>query len=129
MTLTANNVGHAFPTGDLFRRLEITAEVLGPEQSSLASAVTYLTRRFVTTRSQGGLLRRTEVADNRLGVGADRSRKLRLSLGDVAEGRSITWRVAYQRVEHPGKLGQEDALLESEVELGRGLLAPATAKP
>jgi len=118
------DVGHAFPTGDLFRRLEITAEALGPEQSKMAGEVAYLTRRFKTMRSAGGLLRRVSVGDDRLGVKDESRRTIQLDLGPDAAKWPIVWRLAYQRVEHPGMVGQPDAEVDGEIELARGVLAP-----
>lgn len=124
LLLRAKGVGHAFPTGDLFRRLEITAEALGPEQSKMAGEVAYLTRRFRTMRSSGGLLRRVSVSDDRLGVKNDNRRTIQLDLGPDAARWPIVWRIAYQRVEHPGMVGQPDAAVDGEIELARGVLAP-----
>jgi len=124
LSLRAKGVGHAFPTGDLFRRLEITAEALGPEQSKMAGEVAYLTRRFKTMRSAGGLLRRVSVGDDRLGVKDESRRTIQLDLGPDAAKWPIVWRLAYQRVEHPGMVGQPDAEVDGEIELARGVLAP-----
>ena len=122
-------VGHAFPTGDLFRRLEISAEAVGPEHSSMASAATYLTRRFVTQRAAHGVARRVLLGDDRLGAREQGQRVVQLELGPDASKWPIAWRVAYQRVEHPGKVGQPDAVLDGELELAQGVLAPEGTLP
>ena len=129
LSLRSKGVGHDFPTGDLFRRIEVSAEALGPEQSKMAGDVVYLTRRFKTMRTPGGLMRRVSVGDNRLGVGSDSNRAIQLDLGPDAAKWPIVWRVAYQRVEHPGMVGQPDAILDGEIELARGVLAPETGSP
>jgi hypothetical protein len=38
LTLSPGNVGHAFPTGDLFRRLVVVAEVPGDDGRPITSA-------------------------------------------------------------------------------------------
>lgn len=129
ITLASVGVGHAFPTGDLFRRLEISAEAIGPEQSSMASAVTYLTRRFVTQRRAGGFMRRLLLSDDRIGVREQGQRVVQLVLGPNASQWPIAWRIAYQRVEHPGKVGQPDAVLDADIELAQGVLAPEGTLP
>lgn len=125
LSLRARGVGHAFPTGDLFRRLEVTAEAIGPEESKMAGDVVYLTRRFKTLRSAGGLLRKVSVSDDRLGVMGGAQTTIELDLGPDAARWPIVWRLAYQRVEHPKMVGQPDAVVDGEIELTRGVLAPA----
>jgi len=129
ITLSTSGVGHAMPTGDLFRRLEISIDAVGPEQSAIASASVYLTRRFGIRRAPGGFKRRGSLGDDRLGVGEQNPREIRLTLDREAGPWPIAWRVAYQRVEHPGKVGQPDAVIDSEVEIAAGVLAPGVGLP
>ncbi len=101
MSLVAGDVGHAFPTGDLFRRLTVSAEVEGDDHAVIARAERHLARHFGEARL-GLAGARTQVRDDRLGVGGI-ERAVDLALGPEAEGSPIAWRVAYERVEHPSR--------------------------
>jgi hypothetical protein len=111
-------VGHAFPTGDLFRRLEVSAEAVGPDESSLAIELLWLKRHFeVAPSGQGRVLK----GDDRL---FSAPRRIELDVGEPARGRPIAWRVAYQRVAHPNGVDDRFAELEDDVTLASGHLPP-----
>ena len=115
LVLRAGEVGHAVPTGDLLRRLEVGAEVEGnpPRRRFLA-------RHFGPSRQAHGLVVLGEVRDDR--VPADGTpRRVRLNLPDAA-GREIRWWVKYQRVAHQRSVRESDALLDAEVLLAQGVL-------
>lgn len=114
LELTPTGLGHAFPTGDLFRRLEIVADVVGPDAMLLGTASRYLTRHFEGPRRQ---LR----ADDRVGLAAASPSIIELDLGAAAEHRPIAWRVAYQRVAHPRSVDERDALVDGEIEIAQGI--------
>ncbi|MBK6514187.1 MAG: hypothetical protein IPG04_08715 [Polyangiaceae bacterium] len=116
VTLTPKDPGHAFPTGDLFRRIEVHAEVEGPDRMSLASSVRYLARHW---GFKPGHVERLLVSDDRV---ANEPRTVELELGEQAAGREIVWRVAYQRVAHPKGIDEADAEIEGEVVLAAGRL-------
>ena len=111
-------IGHAFPTGDLFRRLSVSAEVIGPDQQVAAEATRQLARHFVVEKVTHV---RTLQSDDRVSAGAPSI--VDLELGPGAKGFAIGWRVAYQRVEHPITAGEDDAaVVEGEVEIASGKL-------
>jgi hypothetical protein len=114
--LDTNEVGHAFPTGDLFRRVEVVAEAFADDHAVVATARRYLTRHFEHT-SRGRVLR----ADDRL---TDEGRVLTLELGEAARDLPIAYRVSYQRVAHPEGALDEAAELEDEIVLAEGELPP-----
>lgn len=117
LVLSPRNVGHAFPTGDLFRRLEIRAWAEGA-----APSIRYLARHIEIS---AGTLARTVTRDDRLGTHGDQPQTIELELGPAAARRAIRWRVTYQRVAHPGRARDEsDAALDGEVVLAEGTLAP-----
>jgi len=60
--LVSVGVGHSFPTGDLFRRLRVRAEVPGPDGSVLADDERFLGRAF----DERAPVKR-EIADDRVG--------------------------------------------------------------
>jgi hypothetical protein len=118
LTLLPQHPGHALPTGDLFRRLELSAEAAGPDRISLGSAVRYLARHW-EPRPRGG---------GRVLVRDDRPRQdpvsIDLDVGAPAAGRDIVWRVAYQRVAHPNGIDARDAEIDGEITLAEGKLPP-----
>jgi Cytochrome c554 and c-prime len=114
--------GHAFPTGDLFRRLELSAEISGPDNMSLGAASRYLTRHWGFKPKANG---RELISDDRL---FDRAIDVVLELGAGAKGHDIVWRVAYQRVAHPKGIDEASAEIEGEVVLGSGALSPSNAE-
>lgn len=122
VTLHPQNVGHAVPTGDLFRRLEVSAEAFGGDYVLLSSRVRYLTRHW-ETRQRGGTALRYLKHDDRPGRRGKQPTVVELELDDEAAGHPIGWRVAYQRVEHP-RADDEGALVEGEVVLAQGVLPP-----
>lgn len=46
-----------------------------------------------------------------------------LELGQAAVGAPISWRVAYQRVEHPRSESEHDVVLDGEIELAAGTVS------
>jgi hypothetical protein len=118
LRLTPGRTGHALPTGDLFRRLELSAEAVGPDNMVLGSGVRHLARHFELRRGGVG---RFLVSDDRL---RDAPVTVELDVGPEGAGRPVAWRVAYQRVGHPGASGDEDAVIEGEVPLASGELPP-----
>jgi hypothetical protein len=122
LTLSAHDVGHAFPTGDLFRRLVVEAEVIGPDYAFLGERRRDLARHFTDLpgldRRHG---ERVATADDR--VPADGAQRVDFDFGDVARGRTIAWQVRYERVLHLNPTHEADAEVESSVLLDRGQLA------
>lgn len=118
--LAANGVGHAVPTGDLFRRLEVLAEAIGPEAQVMAEDARYLARRFGEGKGRDGRPIKVLLADGRVPPSGEVT--VRLTLGAAAAGLPIAWRVAYQRVEHPIGDETDAAVVEGEIEIAQGLL-------
>lgn len=109
--------GHAFPTGDLFRRVEIAVEVLGPDRLVLARELRHLARHFELAPGATG---RKLVRDDRV---HHEPRTVEIPT-PPSEQREIAYRVAYQRVAHPLDAGFEEAIVEGEIVIAEGLLAP-----
>jgi len=119
LSLEPRRTGHAFPTGDLFRRLEVSAEAIGPEWQVMASARRYLTRHWERQPGPFGVALRKVTSDDRpLASSVD----VELELDAAATRLPITWRVAYQRVEHPRSEHERDSVVEGEIELETGTL-------
>ncbi|MFO0555801.1 MAG: multiheme c-type cytochrome [Polyangiaceae bacterium] len=122
VTLAPRHKGHAFPTGDLFRRLAITAEALGPDHMVLARTDKFLARHWGFKATQAG---RELVRDDRVfyePVSFD------LELPEVASPVPIAFTVTYQRVAHPNGIDDSDAEIEGEIEIASQVLAPLTPR-
>lgn len=92
VTLEARAVGHAVPTGDMFRRLAIRAEVTDAAGRIVSRAEKLLARRFVS-----GPAGPVETGDDRVPAsGAPVS--VGLDLGEVAASSRVRWHVDYERV-------------------------------
>lgn len=118
--IAAAGVGHAFPSGDLFRRLAVHAEAVGAESQVVAEDTRYLARRFGKSRGLDGHPIKVLTADTRVPGGGES--RVRLSLGSAAAGLPIAWQVVYQRVEHPINDGSDAAVVEGEVEIASGVI-------
>lgn len=105
LMLMPRKVGHALPTGDLFRRLVVEVESAGA-----APQARYLMRRF-STQQQLGLVRVT-TGDTRL-VGPT---ELRFPLGTGP----ARFRVRYQRVAFPRDHRGGPAEIDGEIEIVAG---------
>lgn len=119
LRLFPGRIGHAFPTGDLFRRLWVDVEALDEDGESLAYDGRALARRF--TRGGGQLL-----DDDRPGA-HEGPVVLRFELGDVALGHPIRWQLFHQRVALP--LDGDDADLFGQTLVTSGVLAPRATTP
>jgi hypothetical protein len=108
--LRAKNVGHAFPTGDLFRRLVFRGR--GPfgvvEQA--------FERTFGGRRNDEGVVQRYERSDSRL-VARESERRIELSTNDT-----VRWEVVYQRVTFMDVLAPRSTVVEEEIQLAEGTL-------
>jgi hypothetical protein len=116
--LSQSRPGHAFPTGDLFRRLQVGATWLDGTGKPLGHETAYLARHFVLS---GNSLHRRLTADDRVKAGIAR---LVLERPDAAaRARSLRWWVTLQRVATVGDGRDPDsAEIESEVLLHGGTL-------
>ncbi len=113
-TLDAVGVGHAFPTGDLFRRLVLRVHVPG-------GVVERVLGRTFTSVTEGDLIVRLERSDLRLAP----SRKV-----VVEAPQGTRWEVVYQRVTGVGQTPPYATNVESETLLASGALtAPGESSP
>ncbi len=127
VTLEPGRVGHAFPTGDLFRRLIVSAEALGDDWTVIGEASRSLHRRFAWREVAPGQAVRHMVGDDRVGVGPPVP--LGFELGEAARGRAIAWRVEYQRVEHPVAADDSDAVVAESIVVAEGLVPARESDP
>lgn len=117
LELTPQRVGHALPTGDLFRRLALRVEGQAADGRRLGQQ-RLLQRHFGLVRQLGAWVRVTAYDDRLTGkAGID------LPLDSSLAGRPLRWQVRYQRVELPlpfadsAQLRPADDVLLAEGEL------------
>jgi len=129
LTLRAADVGHAFPTGDMFRRVELRAVALDARGRTIATASPVaLQRRFEDVpRDPTGVdltYTRVEVEDSRVPPPGLGERSARLALPAAAAHARIVYSVVYQRMSTPmaSAFGVEQVL--DEIVVARGELAP-----
>jgi hypothetical protein len=130
--LSAGRVGHAFPTGDMFRRLEIRAEALDAEGKVVMTApVVHLARKFRDVPAAEGSLeiRRVEIADTRVPPPGKGSRRVSLCFPSSTERLSVRWIVAYQRMDHAMAASFDVEQARDEIVVARGLVPPLISKP
>lgn len=107
LVLQARGVGHAFPTGDLFRRLVVRIQTpRGRHEEPLG-------RSFRNYQNASGERLRAESQDARLGA----AKPVEVTL--PADG-PVHWEVLYQRVIGVSQIPPFDATVEEEVVLARG---------
>lgn len=107
-------IGHAFPTGDIFRRLRVTVEPLGDPKA----------------RAEVHLSRKSKLGDDHddRPFSDGRAREVEVSL--AGGGRPLRWAVFYDRVAHPTSLDEASANVVASIELASGVLGepgPPTA--
>jgi hypothetical protein len=122
--LETRGVGHAYPTGDLFRRVTVEAEVAGPDFQRVASAEVFLARHFTTGRDRDGAPLRVEVRDDRIGAEPGAPTVVDVPLGPKASGQPITWRVSLDRVLHVSDTREAGAVVPDRILLASGEVAP-----
>ncbi|MSP60435.1 MAG: hypothetical protein EXR72_08845 [Myxococcales bacterium] len=111
VTLTPAEVGHAFPTGDMFRRLEVRAELLrglgtvaAPDRRRAPSVELARSFRDLPRDPNGGDLtpERVQAKDTRVPPpGTGPAPTVVLTLPVPAPETAVRWRVVYQRMSTP----------------------------
>lgn len=122
LRLTPGRIGHAFPTGDLFRRLWVDVQAQDEDGDEVAYDARALTRHFA---GPGGPI----THDDRPGATALRDGivDVAFELGDAADEHPIAWRVVHQRVALPHD--GDDAEIFGEIVVTEGRLDAAGATP
>lgn len=120
VALVQPDPGHAFPTGDLFRRLEVGCELRDDSGKVIKREVRHLARHFELVP---GLSGRVLTRDDRV---FDEPSVLEMALSPAPPGRRpavVAWWVSLQRVATVGT-GENpaDAAIESSVPLHSGVL-------
>jgi hypothetical protein len=118
VSLAPIGVGHALPTGDLFRRLIV--EAVGTRADGRpVRVVRALQRHFEMEQQLPGAWVLIAARDDRLRA----PQVVRLDLDEMSLSQPVRWRVFYQRVAHPVAGEQPDAaVLDGEIVLAAGRL-------
>ena len=122
VALAPGIVGHAFPTGDLFRRVAVYAQRIGAEPTRPRTR--YLSRHFARVQDRPGIIVRKAVTDDRVGVG-EGPRIVQIEVPGAAE-QPIAWWVVYERVGHPRGPDERAAFVEGSIAIAGGMLPSTT---
>ncbi len=95
VSLATARIGHDFPTGDMFRRLEVRAHVVGV--AGIEAHPVVLSRRFEKATGPVGPERK-QVSDDRLSASGE-LRAVELRFREDLAGRAVAWQVVYQRMD------------------------------
>jgi hypothetical protein len=111
--LRPGSIGHAFPTGDLFRRLVVEVEALDEGGNVLARKRRYLSRHFLSKRLPDGTTIRVDGPDSRVGAGL--APCFELDVGPRGDSRAFRIGIAHERVEEPRSGREDDAAVGAHV--------------
>lgn len=124
--LRAAEVGHAFPTGDMFRRLEVRARVQGAGGEPIRAPSVVLERVFRVHVGKNGITDRAEVRDDRVPA-SGAPRDVVVVFPEDVGGRAVRWEVAYRRMGPTLAASFGLDLEDDEVIVARGTLDVAPA--
>ena len=113
-------VGHAFPTGDLFRRLSL--ELRSDDEGPAWSDQRLLGRHFGGQRVGGGQVIKVEREDDRIGIGSG-PRVVEFDLPAELHDRPVAWMLVYERALEASSGAERRADLWDRTEVARGSLA------
>jgi hypothetical protein len=123
LRLAPGRVGHAVPTGDLLRRLEVEVIVDGPAGAPAFSARRWYGRRFGPTHQANGITVRGQLGDDRIGVGPNGGvREATFEVPEALADHPVRWRIVHQRVAQASR-DPRAAPVEGELEFASGVLA------
>lgn len=125
ITISPLGAGHAFPTGDMFRRLELRAEAVDSQGAVVARATPVrLARTFADHTREDGSTQRVQLADTRVPAPGGGSRLVELDFGTDVSAHSLRWVLAYQRMDHAmaASFGVDQA--RDEIEVVKGAIEP-----
>jgi hypothetical protein len=123
-TIEPRGVGHAVPTGDLFRRLVLRATVVDDQGNALESKRRYLTRHWANVRAPGGAVIRGLSRDDRPGGSENRTANVSFQFAESHRTKTIRWQLHYEKVEHPRSESEDDVVSGGKLLLTEGQLPP-----
>jgi len=124
ISLVADRVGHAFPTGDMFRRVEVSVDSLDARGRVLQHDTAILARSFVDVTGIDNTLQRIWAEDTRVPAPGKGARVVVLRVAPSAV--TTRYRVVYQRMSTPMAAAFGVSQILDQVEVAHGDLLPAT---
>jgi len=124
LTLRPGDVGHAFPTGDMLRRLTLAIDVVDANGESLGRAEHHFQRSFGFERLPFQALKRIEIGDDRVGAGASpvvfRYALPKRALPNRASpsggrGATLHYTLRYERVSDPSGGAGADPVIDGSI--------------
>jgi hypothetical protein len=112
-------VGHALPTGDLFRRLRISLQQTGAEAERAAVADRVLARHWEDQAFSSGVPARYVAHDDRPGLAGTEPTQVDLPIPQSAP---LRWRVAIDHVLFGDARDDRKALVTKSVTVAEGLV-------
>jgi hypothetical protein len=109
-------IGHAFPTGDLFRRLRVVASAVDQQGRMIRRQERILSRK---TKLSSFVRGASHEIDDRPFVDG---KVLRVELDLAAPPAEIRWQLVYERVAHPLSLDESQGVVEGGVVIDSGVL-------
>ncbi len=97
VSLRAGEIGHAFPTGDMFRRLETRGFVVDEEDKPLLAAPPVVLERVFRSQSGSSGADRVEVRDDRVPASGEPI-DIVVVFPEPIVGKRVRWEVAYRRM-------------------------------
>jgi hypothetical protein len=128
LDLRTPDVGHAFPTGDLFRRLAVHAVLLAPDGREVVHRSRYLARHFVPRHHPDGRIRHAAsqpVRDDRPHGAA--SVRLELRPDPPADDAELLWWIDLERVDARDPDRPEQSTIADTIRLAEGRLPPLSS--
>lgn len=122
LALQGDAAGHAFPTGDLLRRLAVEVRSRR-RQLHPTTRTRYLARHWRLTQQHHGPPVRSEIGDDRLAPDGI-WQHLIFALDPADEALPVRWQVRYERVLSFVNEREEAAIVAGAVTLAEGVLAP-----
>lgn len=131
VTLTPRALGHSFPTGDLFRRVEVTAAWESDPASTVRVGLAREFRNVPERSPHGGItFVRRQSADTRLaaaGLGAPRV--LTLTLPRNPSGGRVRWSLDHLLMPTPLAASQGVGVARNRLVVSDGTIAPSQGAP
>jgi len=121
LTLHAGEVGHAFPTGDMLRRLALTIDVVDARGEPVEHAEHYFQRHFGYSRKPFKAPRKILVKDDRVG-GSGPPVVFRYIARARPLGGHLRYALRYERVSDPSGGPHGEAVVEGSILLAEGSL-------
>ena len=127
LTLHAGEVGHAFPTGDMLRRLTLAIDVVDATGKSIEHAEHHFQRHFGFVREPFKAPRKVLAKDDRVGA-HDSPVVFRYAARARPVGGLLRYTLRYERVSDPSGGPRGEAIVEGAILLGEGTIPLAARR-